>query len=174
MRATFSTSWLLVVSLGFLLLTLQGCGGGQEVTSQAIRDAQRRWIEANIRDYDLEWVSSGHRTGHYFVYVRGGRVRAVHALLPDGRMIEQKPADPEPYSVDGLFGLMEDELVQLDTERPFGRPSGTKAVLRFTPDPELGYPRSYRRDLLGSSQGVAIDVIRLQPNSEEAIPSTSL
>ncbi|CAN5682496.1 hypothetical protein BH23PLA1_BH23PLA1_09450 [soil metagenome] len=174
MRWNHPARWFLVPLLALLINSLPGCGGGQEVTAQAIRDAQRRWIEAGIRDYDLEWISSGHRTGHYFVYVRGGRVRAVHALLPDGRLIKQKPADPEPYGIDGLFGLIEDEMAQLEEERPFGRPKGTKAVLRFTPDPELGYPRSYRRDLLGSRQGVAIDIIRLTPGADSEIPIPSL
>ena len=36
-------------------------------------------------------------------------------------------------------------------------------MLRFTPDPQLGYPRSYRRDVLGTPQVLAIDVTRFTP-----------
>ena len=57
-----------------------------------------------------------------------------------------------------------DELAQLGTSTPFGQPKGTKSVLRFTPDPELGYPRRYRRDVLGTPLALAIDVIRFEPS----------
>src|SRR5262249_47666670 len=70
---------------------------------------------------------------------------------------------PKYFGVDGLFTTIADELAQLKMDRPFGQPKGTKVVMRFTPDPKLGYPRSYRRDVLGTAQGVAIDVIRLIP-----------
>jgi hypothetical protein len=38
--------------------------------------------------------------------------------------------------------------------------------MRFTPDPKLGYPRSYRRNVLGTSLELAIDVIRLIPEGK--------
>jgi hypothetical protein len=62
--------------------------------------------------------------------------------------------------------IIDEELAQLDTRAPFGQPKGTKAVLRFAPDPELGYPRSYRRDVLGTPLALAIDVIRLEPQAQ--------
>ena len=40
----------------------------------------------------------------------------------------------------GLFTTIADELAQLKMDRPFGQPPGTKVVMRFTPDPKLGYP----------------------------------
>ena len=65
--------------------------------------------------------------------------------------------------MDGLFTTIADELAQLKMDRPFDQPKGTKIVMRFSPDPRLGYPRFYRRDVLGTSQALAIDVIRLIP-----------
>ena len=59
--------------------------------------------------------------------------------------------------------IMSDELAQRKSNAPFGQPKGTKSVLRFTPDPKLGYPRSYRRDVLGAPMSLAIDVVRLVP-----------
>ena len=87
----------------------------------------------------------------------------MESVASDGRRFEVHPADPRFYGVDGLFTTIADELEQLKSDRPFGQPKGTKMVMRFTPDPQLGYPRSYRRDVLGTSQGLAIDVIRLIP-----------
>ena len=43
-------------------------------------------------------------------------------------------------------------------------------MLRFTPDPELGYPRRYRRDVLGTPLALAIDVIRFRPEPEPETP----
>ncbi len=148
-------------------LVVAGCGTGQEVTPEAIGEARARWEKVGLEDYDLEWLSSGMRTAHYRVAVRGGKVVQVVALLPDGRQIKQKPADMRPYGVDGLFDVIADEQAQLKADRPFGMPKGTAAVLRFEPDPERGYPRNYRRDVMGSPKSVAIDVVKLEPNSDE-------
>jgi hypothetical protein len=140
-----------------------GCSGGEPVTPESIAAAREAWAEAGIRDYDLEWTSSGMNQAHYYVTVRGGTVRKVESVAPDGRRFELHPGEPRFYGVDGLFLTMADELAQLKTDRPFGQPKGTKVVMRFTRDPKLGYPRSYRRDVLGTSQTAAIDVIRLVP-----------
>jgi hypothetical protein len=139
------------------------CSGGQSVTPEALAAARRVWAEAEFRDYDLEWTASGMTSAHYYVTVRGREVRKVESVAPDGRRFELHPADPRFYGVDGLFTTIADELAQLETDRPFGQPKGTKVVMRFTPDLRLGYPRFYRRDVLGTSQGLAIDVIRLIP-----------
>jgi Family of unknown function (DUF6174) len=143
--------------------TLAGCGGGEDVTKGSIAEARRRWEHASIRDYDLEWTSTGLSRAHYVVEVRGGKVRSIESILPDGKSMEVHPAEPRFYGVEGLFMVIADELAQLRTETPFGQPKGTKVVLRFTPDPKLGYPLRYRRDVLGTPLALAIDVIRMRP-----------
>ena len=140
-----------------------GCSGGQTVTPEALAAARQTWTAAGMHDYDLEWTASGPSSGHYFVTVRGGEVRKVESVAPDGRKYELHPAEPRFFGVDGLFTTIADELAQLKSDRPFGQPKGTKVVMRFTPDPRLGYPRLYRRDLLGTMRGLAIDVVRLTP-----------
>lgn len=154
------------------LVALCGCGGGQDVTLQNLHAARQTWERAHLRDYDLEWTTAGAQNAHYRVFVRGGRVRAVRMVLPDGREIEAHPAQPESFGVDGLFQVLEEERAQLRADQPFGQPPGTAAVLRFVPDPQLGYPRSYRRDVVGAPQGIAIDVIRLVPDAG-AVPAPS-
>ncbi|MFO0889436.1 MAG: DUF6174 domain-containing protein [Isosphaeraceae bacterium] len=138
-----------------------GCSGGEAVTPEALARAKATWGRAGLKDYDLEWTSSGIATGHYSVVVRGGSVRKVQSVAPDGRLFELHPAEPRFYGVDGLFTTIADELAQLKQPLPFGQPAGTKVVMRFTTDRELGYPRSYRRNVLGTPQGLSIDVIRL-------------
>ena len=90
------------------------------------------------------------------------------------REIEAKPGDPSYYSVDGLFTILEEERSQLLTDAPFGQPKGTSVLLKFTPDPELGYPKRYRRDVVGSPKGLAIDVVRFVPNPPAEIPPVAL
>jgi hypothetical protein len=141
-----------------------GCRGGQEVTPETIEQAKRLWKEAGIRDYELElnWTT-GPDHFHYIVTVEEGEVRHVESALTDGRRIELHPGSPRYFSVDGLFLTISDELALLKTDRPFGQPPGTKVVMRFKADPKLGYPLWYRRDVLGTSQSISIDVIKLVP-----------
>jgi hypothetical protein len=147
------------------MLTLPGCAGGEDVTTRSLATARRRWEGAGIQDYHLEWSSSGLGHGHYDVTVRGGEVVAIESILSGGKRMAVRPAEPKFYGVEGLFMILGDELAQLDTSAPFGQPRGTKTVLRFAPDPELGYPRRYRRDVVGSPLALAIDVIRFEPES---------
>ena len=140
---------------------LSGCSSGVVVTPESLAQAKQTWKAAGFPDYDLEWTAAGMTSAHYAVTVRGGSVRMVESVAPDGRRYELHPAEPGFFGVDGLFTTIADELAQLTVDRPFGQPRGTKVVMRFTPDPKLGYPRSYRRNVLGTPQGLAIDVLRL-------------
>ena len=108
---------------------------------------------------------TGAQNNHYFVTVHGGEVRKVETIRPDGQRFALKPADTRFYGVDGLFLTIADELAQLKTDRPFGQPAGTKVVMRFKPDDKLGYPRWYRRDVMGTSLAIAIDVVKLIPKT---------
>lgn len=150
------------------VMALAGCGRQRELTERSLREARLVWTRAEIRDYDLEWTTSGLRTARYRVTVRGGRVEEVRSVLPDGRELVVHPGAPGFYSVDGLFQTLEEELDQARSARPFGQRSGTQVVLRFDPDPSLGYPRHYRRDVVGSPKGLALDVTSLAPRPREA------
>ncbi len=159
-------------AVGLTLVALAGlaavclyarCSGGQPVTPEALAAARQVWDDAGIRDYDLEWSASGRISAHYYVTVRQREVREVESVAPDGRRFQLHPPEPKFYGVDGLFRTIADELAQLKTDRPFDQPKGTKVVMRFTPNTKLGYPRFYRRDVLGTTQTLAIDVIRLIP-----------
>jgi Family of unknown function (DUF6174) len=151
--------------LGLLAIlgTMIGCAGGQEVTVEAINQSKQVWKTAGIRDYDLDWTVTGAQNNHYYVTVRGGDVRKVESAQTDGRRFELHPSETRFYSVDGLFLTIADELAQLKTDLPFGQPQGTKIVMRFKPDKKLGYPLWYRRDVMGTSLAIAIDVVKLVP-----------
>ena len=63
-----------------MISAFAGCSGGESVTPEAIAAARKAWNDAGIRDYDLEWTSSGVSQAHYFVTVRGGVVRKVELV----------------------------------------------------------------------------------------------
>lgn len=157
-----------------LLLAIVGCAGGEPVTGASLASARQLWDRARVRDYDLEWTSRGQSQAHYRVEVRGGEVRSVEMLQPNGQVTQAHPGNPRFYGVEGLFLTIEEDLAQLRQPAPFGQPKGTRVVLRFSPDPKLGYPRRYRRDVLGTSQAVAIDVVRFVPDPPRArsVPSS--
>jgi Family of unknown function (DUF6174) len=153
--------------LGLLAIVVAtcGCSGGQEVTPTAIEQARQLWANSGIRDYELDWTASGAQNNHFYVTVAGGKVHKVESVRSDGQRFALKPADTRFYSVDGLFLTIADELAQLKTDHPFGKPAGTKIVMRFKPDPKLGYPQWYRRDVMGTSLALAIDVVKLVPKA---------
>ena len=152
--------------LGFpvLLVAIVGCGGGREVTPESVEAARQLWTRAGIRDYDLDWSVSGPNNAHYLVAVRGGEVRQIESIRPDGSKVPLRPAETRMYGVDGLFRTIDEELaVCSKSEKPFGQPKGSRVVMRFQPDGKLGYPRWYHRDVLGSPMSVAIEVNSLSP-----------
>ena len=157
-----------------LLLAIAGCAGGEPVTDASLASARRLWDRARVRDYDLEWTSRGQSQAHYRVEVRGGEVRSVEMLQPNGQVTQAHPGNPRFYGVEGLFLTIGEDLAQLRQPEPFGQPKGTRVVLRFSPDPKFGYPRHYRRDVLGTSQAVALDVVRFVPDPPRArsVPSS--
>lgn len=154
------------IVLALLAGVAGGCAGTEDVTPRTLRKARQQWQQANVRNYEMEWTSRGPQTGrggaHYRVKVRDGKVEAVEAIRPDGRFAAVNTKKPEYFGVDGLFKTIQEEMAQLDTDKPFGQPKGTRVILQFTPDPKLGFPRSYRRDVMNVPQGVAIDVVRFE------------
>jgi hypothetical protein len=154
------------LGLLWLLIPIAGCGGGQDVTPESVRAARQIWDKAGIRDYDLDWSVSGRNNAHYVVSVRGGEVKTIDMIRPDGGKVALNPAKKQFFGVDGLFQTMDEELaVCSKQERPFDQPKGTKVIMRFQPDAKLGYPRWYHRDVLGTPATMAIDVNALTPVS---------
>jgi hypothetical protein len=146
-----------------LLLATVGCGGGVDVTPEAIARSRQLWKQADIRDYQLDWSIRGPNNAHYLVTVRGGEVRALEMFQRDGSKVELHSPKPDTFGVDGLFRTLDEELANVKSARPFGQPEGTRVVMRFQPDDKLGYPRWYHRDVLGTTLSIAIDVNALTP-----------
>jgi hypothetical protein len=162
-RPQHLTPRLAAVGLVLSIASTLGCAGGQPVTPESVEAARTLWKQAGIADYELEWTLSGPNNAHYLVTVQGGTVRKLVLIQPNGDRTERSSFEPRYFGVDGLFLTMADDLVQCTAERPFGQPRDAKVVMRFSPDPKLGYPLWYRRDVMGARQGTKIDVIKLSP-----------
>lgn len=161
-----SAARLVLISAALACL---GCSSGTEtLTGEALAKSRRVWRSAGLASYDLLWSTSGVRNARYWVYVRKGAVVRIDSLRQDGKVVEAKPAEPAMYSVDGLFRTLREELDQLAGDRPFGKPKGTKCVLLFKPDPKLGYPLVFDRDIVGGGKGLEIRVERLIEREPDA------
>jgi Family of unknown function (DUF6174) len=152
------------VSILAASLATGGCSGGQDVSADGINAARQLWSKAGIRDYELEYTTAPAH-GHFLVTVHGGEVQRVESIQPGGARVELHPGAPRYYSVDGLFVTIADELAQLEKPNPFEQPKGTRILMKFKTNPELGYPEWYRRDIMGASQSARIDVIKLTPTA---------
>jgi hypothetical protein len=155
--------WHARLGITAMLILIVGCGGGENVTLEAISLSRRLWTQANIQNYDLEWTIRGRNNAHYLVTVRGGEVRKIEMFQPDGSKVELHSPKPESFSVDGLIRTIDEELASVKSDRPFGERKGTTVVMRFQPDAKQGYPHWYHRDVLGTELSVAIEVNTLTP-----------
>ena len=138
---------------------------GRKLRPKLSHRPRERWTNAGIHDYKLEWTVTGPNNAHYYVTVQGGEVSEIEAAAPDGRRVQVHSAAPRYFGVDGLFLTIANEIALMKSDRPFSQPKGTKVVMRFQPDSKLGYPHWYRRDVMGTSQSMTIDVLKLVPNS---------
>ena len=101
--------------------------------------------------------------------MRNGKAESVRLVRPDGKAIALKPAEPEFYSIPGLFRTIREELAQSQLIKPFDHPQGTTVVLPIRNDPTYGYPKLYRRDIFGVDQRMGFDVTRFEP-TQASIP----
>jgi hypothetical protein len=131
------------------------------VTPETLEAAKTLWKQAGITDYELEWTVTGPNNAHYLVKVQGGDVRRLEMIQPNGDRTERRSFEPRFFGIDGLFLTMADDLARCGVDKASSRPRDPKVVMRFSPDAKLGYPHWYRRDMMGTTQGMQIDVLRL-------------
>lgn len=147
------------VLVGLVVLWLMYREPMVELTAENLDAAQARWAAAEIADYDmiLETQPPGRAEPMRFtVQVRHKRVANV---LQDG-----EPADthePESYTIDGLFDMLERELdLARSPDNPF-QATGGKVFQRVRFHDDLGYPERYLRVVGGSNQNSAFTVLSL-------------
>lgn len=161
------------IAVPLLMVMSAGCGdSGEPLEAARLQRDEALWNSKGPADYNLEWKSSSTRNNAvYRVYVRGGEVRSVRLVRPDGKAIALKPAEPGFYGVPGLFRTIREELAQSQLAQPFGQPQGTTVLLTVRTDPAYGYPTFYRRDIFGVNERMGLDVTRFEPSQAEIPPA---
>jgi hypothetical protein len=139
-------------------------GMGSEALPRLTREdfeaAQARWKDKAPGSYDLDIVVAGSRPGTVHVEVRGG---AVTAMTRDGVAPSQRRTW-DVWTVEGQFDVIALELAAAsEPEADFGGAKGSQLVLWAIFDPEYGYPRRYRRVIIGSPQEADWETMRFNP-----------
>jgi hypothetical protein len=117
-------------------------GRTEPVTREGLREARGLWQTAQLDNYDLDLETRGAQAGRYHIEVRNGQLSTI---TRDG--VAANPAAGEPWTVDGLFQVIEEELDA--SERPDGAAFGaqSKVFLRVQYDRTLGFPTRFVREV---------------------------
>ncbi|MEK7710316.1 MAG: hypothetical protein AAB341_00335 [Planctomycetota bacterium] len=125
----------------------------QPLTPQALDAARKLWRDGGIRAYVARFRMNA---SLYEVRCRDG---IVEDLTVDGRI--SNIAEVRSYSVDGLFDLLELEIVNLnDTKGPFG-PNAPALMARVRFNADFGYPERYIR-AGGMARGASIEMLEFK------------
>jgi hypothetical protein len=143
---------------------LAACSGMDSLTSGELRQQKDKWTAANVKSYTMVLQMGGDRLerSDYEVRVEGG---VVTSLKRNGKDVS--PAQGQDYSMDGLFGILEQELTLAEADpTKLGAPAGYKAYLmaRFGTDGRL---LKYRRSVGGgANNSIDIEVQKFEPQGK--------
>ena len=143
-----------------LFILLAGCSGLDTLTEDVLVDAERRWRSEGPGLYRLVVEMSGERveTGVFEVLVLDGR---VVSLKRNGQVV--LPDRGQDYSMEGLFGMLRQELALSEQPALMGAPPGFAAYLLVRFDDETGRLERYRRTVGGANNNIEIEVVEYTP-----------
>jgi hypothetical protein len=141
------------------------CGAGcnrsalPDLTADGLAAARDVWARAQVPAYDLDLTIEGTELERAGIHVEV-RADSVVRAERDGIVMS---GDTSAFAVPGLFLTLERELELKATPASAGAPAGYQVYVQAAFDPELGYPRHYRRIVGGSNKRVEVEVIRFTP-----------
>ena len=143
-----------------LFILLAGCSGLDTLTEDVLVDAERRWRSEGPGLYRLVVEMSGERveTGVFEVLVRDGQ---VVSLKRNGQVV--LPERGQDYSMEGLFGMLRQELALSEQPALMGAPPGFAAYLLVRFDDGTGRLERYRRTVGGANNNIEIQVVEYTP-----------
>lgn len=118
------------------------------LSREAFDAARARWNERGPTNYDFSVVFSGGQPGSYDVEVRGGEVTR---LVLDGEPLRRTDSW-KSWTVPGMFDLMAMDLALIEDAARGVAERGSELRVSAEFDEQLGYPRRYRRIVLGIQQ----------------------
>ena len=130
------------------------------MTEDVLVDAERRWRSEGPGLYRLVVEMSGERveTGVFEILVRDGQ---VVSLKRNGQVV--LPERGQDYSMEGLFGMLRQELALSEQPALMGAPPGFAAHLLVRFDTETGRLERYRRTVGGANNNIEIEVVEYTP-----------
>lgn len=129
------------------------------VTDESLEAAVARWNEHGPDSYELDVILSGSQSGEIHIEVRDGE---VIAMTRDGVTPSQRRTW-DYWSVPNQFEMIRQDLESAKNPRQaFGVSGSSQVVMRADFDPELGYPRTYRRTILGTRSDIRWDIVRFR------------
>ncbi len=153
----------LAVLLVFAALWIRRQDALPTLTQADFDAALKRWESAGPKSYQLDLTLNGRQPGRIHVEVRRGETTA---MTRDGHTPSQKRTW-EYWTVPGQFDTIEREL-EMAADPAVGIPSapGATIVQQAEFDAKLGYPRRYRRMVLGSNLEIDWEITRFEPLAE--------
>jgi len=130
------------------------------LTAAALDEAHALWLKRGPAEYDLVLRVQNDRAApiRYSIACRHGTVAEFKA--GDGSGAQPSAVQGAYYTVAGLFEVLRRELEMAEGPPVPGAPA--KAILRADFDPEMGYPRVFKR-LAGHGASTFIHVEGLTP-----------
>ena len=144
----------IAISIGCLAMGI--VGGLLIYALTSVRPEPPAMTEADLDAAVARWKSHGPSNYEMSIEVSGRQNGSIHVVVKDGRpeSVERNGVlTPERtwnyWTVEGMFGTIRTDLEGLDQpERAFGEKDVSQLVQQAEFDPELGYPRRYRRSFV--------------------------
>ena len=148
------------VGLGLLILLIWLLVMAREsmppLTARSLELAMDRWEQEGPANYDLELVLQGREQGSIELKVRG---REPTAMKRNGIVPQRRTWDY--WTIPEQFAMIERELTG-DPRPLFGVDDRSQVILHAEFDPQFGYPRRYRRQVLGADQEIHWQIVKFQ------------
>ena len=130
------------------------------MTADVLGDAEQRWRSEGPGLYRLVVEMSGERveTGVFEVLVRDGQ---VVSLKRNGQVV--LPERGQDYSMEGLFGMLRQELALSEQPALMGAPPGFAAHLLARFDDGTGRLERYRRTVGGANNNIETEIVEYTP-----------
>jgi len=157
-RINLSLAWIVFLTTATVAAIIVLREPMEPLTQSTLQGAVQRWHASGVTSYDLSFRMNG---SVYDIAVRNGIVTSAQL---DGK--PSTTADPQAYTVDGLFDTLRLDLDNRDDPRgPFaGTQGGIIMQVRF--NAEWGYVERYLRSSAGQDRGAAIELIAFRPLPE--------
>ena len=124
------------------------------MTAEDFQAAFARWDAQRPANYEMQLRRWGRQSGTVQVTVENGQPIAV---IEDGTLA--RPHTWEHWTVDGLFNIIQQDLEGLDQpERAFGVAGAEELAQQAEFDPQLGYPRRYRRAVVSTGDAIEWEI----------------